>query len=100
MKYAALCAILLLAGCADTQIVKVPVPVKAEVPAELQEPFKPSVVPVFISPSDPSATSCLAPSGERDLKSLLLESTARIDALEAWGGISGTSSILAPQQPQ
>jgi len=100
MKYAALCAMLLLAGCADTQIVKVPVPVKAAVPKPLAEPFKPTAIPHFISPSDPSATSCLAPSGERDLKSLLLESTARIDALEAWGGISGTSSILAPQQPQ
>ena len=100
MKYAALCAILLLAGCADTQIVKVPVPVKAEVPKPLAEPFKPTAIPYFISPSDPSATSCLAPSGERAFKEMLLEATARLHAWEAWGGINGTSSMPAPQQPQ
>ena len=100
MKYAAICAILLLAGCADTQIVKVPVPVKAEVPAELQEPFKPSVVPVFVSPGDPKATSALTPKGEKAFKALILDLTARLHAWEAWGGVSETSSIPAPQQPQ
>lgn len=62
---------------------KVPVPVKALPPAELlaSHPF---LIPVFVAPSDPLASSALTAEGERLLRGLIEDLYALIDAWKAW----------------
>lgn len=89
-------AITLMGGCAgklppetiivkvpEIQVVEVPVPVKVEPPAELLEPLG-VVLPEFIQPTDPEASSALTPEGERLLRILLEQLLTRIEAWEAW----------------
>jgi hypothetical protein len=63
--------------------VSVPVPVKVAPPAELLAAVKPRL-PVFVSPSDPQATSGLTAEGERMLRGLIEELLGRLEAWKAW----------------
>jgi hypothetical protein len=89
--------ILLCAGCAapsplapirivETVTVEVPVFVRATPPAELvAASVAPSDgLPVFVSPSDPAATSAMTEEGERALRLWILELNARLDAWRRW----------------
>lgn len=60
--------------------VKVPVPVIVLAPEELLSPIT-APKPVFVAPSDPSASSALTVEGERLLRALLTEYAER---LRAW----------------
>lgn len=62
----------------------VPVHVKAEAPPELMAPYKPTVVPVFVAPADPTASSALTPAGEKALRDILEDLTARDQAWRVW----------------
>jgi hypothetical protein len=86
-----------LAGCAapsplapirivETVTVEVPVAVRATPPAELvAASTAPSDgLPVFVSPSDPRATSAMTEEGERALRLWILELNARLDAWRRW----------------
>lgn len=66
-----------------TVTVEVPVPVKAQPPAELltAQTFP---LPIFIAPSDPGASSALTAEGERLLRGLIEELLAKLRAWEAW----------------
>jgi hypothetical protein len=63
-----------------TVTVKEPVLVRVVAPAELLEPIK-AVLPEFVPPSDPQASSALRPEGERNLLSYIATLLARIAAL-------------------
>lgn len=63
--------------------VLVPTPVKVAPPAELVAAVKPPL-PVFVSPSDPAATSGLTAEGERMLRGLIEELLGRLEAWKAW----------------
>lgn len=65
------------------QEVKVPVPVKAEPPAELLAAVSP-LLPIFVMPSDPQASSALTVEGERALRGLIEELLQRLAAWKAW----------------
>lgn len=67
----------------ETVEVRVPVPVKAEPPAELLAPLK-VPLPVFVAPSDPNASSALTAEGERLLRALLEELLAAIESWRTW----------------
>lgn len=62
--------------------IKVPIPVRIELPPELLEPI---VVPplIFLAPSDPAASTALDAQGERSLRELLEKLKTRIRALIA-----------------
>ncbi len=86
--------LLIAAGCASDQPprtitltetieVKVPVPVRADVPDALTARID-VPTPSFVSPTDPAATSALTAEGEQRLRSLLIVLKGRIDALKAW----------------
>jgi len=87
-------AVLLTVGCHKkppvvvppeirTVEVSVPVPTKVAPPAELLAAVKPPL-PVFVSPSDPQATSGLTAEGERMLRGLIEELLGRLEAWKAW----------------
>jgi len=63
--------------------VKVPVAVLLEAPPELLMPLT-TRPPVFVSPSDPLASSALTPEEERAFRAAWFERVARIAAWEAW----------------
>lgn len=63
--------------------VRVPVPVKAEPPAELLAPLR-VPLPVFVAPSHQAASSALTAEGERLLRALIEELLATIDAWKQW----------------
>lgn len=84
-----LAVVLLLAGCVcrprvEIQRVEVPVYVEREPPLELDEPYEPEALPVFVSPDDPAASSALTPEGERALKLLIHDLLTRVRAWRAW----------------
>jgi hypothetical protein len=63
--------------------VKVPVLVRVLPPPELLAPARP-VAPHWVPPTDPAASSCLTPEGERQLKAIVADEVMRRKALEAW----------------
>ena len=63
--------------------VEIPVPVRATPPAELLAPIAPER-PEFVAPTDPRATSALTADGEKALRRLLIELTARLAAWRDW----------------
>jgi hypothetical protein len=63
--------------------VEIPVPVRATPPAELLAPLA-LERPEFVAPTDPRATSALTPEGEKQLRRLVLDLFARVDAWRAW----------------
>lgn len=63
--------------------VQVPVPFKVAPPPELLAPFK-IPLPVFISPSDPEASSALTAENERLLRGLIEDLLQRLAAWKAW----------------
>jgi hypothetical protein len=67
----------------ETVEVMVPVAVRPVPPAELLEPLK-FILPVFVAPSDPSASSALTAEGERLLRGLVEELIAHLEAWKAW----------------
>jgi hypothetical protein len=78
-----------LAGCATqerivTKEVLVPVPVKATAPDWLMVGYKVEFLPEFLEPGDPTASSCLAPKGEKALRLILTDLPGRDDAWRAW----------------
>lgn len=78
---------LLLPGCAfleKPREVRVPVYTHAAPPTELLAPLEIANAQVFISPTDPQATSALTLDGERAIKHLLLQLLTRIRAWETW----------------
>lgn len=94
-----LCSACLMTLGACTQTVKpearivpqpyaVAVPVKAPAPATLMVAFKVSLadMPIFLSPGDKTATSCLAPDGEHKLRNLMDGMLTRDQAWRAWAG--------------
>ena len=82
-----------LSGCAakdplikyEVLEVKVPVEVMATPPAELLAPIA-VATPVFISPSDPEASSALSKDNEEKLKRLILDYHDRELAWRSWSG--------------
>jgi hypothetical protein len=62
-----------------TQEVKIPVPVKAQPPAELLTPIL-APLPVFVPPTHPEASSALTAEGERLLRALLEDVLSRLAA--------------------
>lgn len=66
-----------------TETVREPVPVKTPIPPELLAAFKDLVLPLFVSPSDPQASSALTPDGERQWLAFLERVKAIQKALEA-----------------
>ena len=81
--------VLALAACAGperivTKEAMVPVAVDREVPENLKTPYKPDVLPVWIAPSDPEASSCLAPSGEKALRIILTDLPGRDEQWRAF----------------
>lgn len=93
----------LLAGCGAKQIppqtvrvvetveVKVPVPVQRVPPHELFAPIAPPV-PIFVSPTDPAASSALTAEGERLLRALIEELLGRLEAWRTWAQDPTTST--------
>ena len=87
---AAVLVVLSLTGCAaprvvvETQEVRVPVPYRVQPPEDLLQPFQPAAIPRFTAITDPAATSCLTPAGERALRELLIDLRLRIETWEAW----------------
>lgn len=67
----------------ETLEVLTPIPVKAEPPAELRAALK-FILPVFVAPSDPLASSALTPEGERLLRGLIAQLLGEIEAWRAW----------------
>lgn len=77
-----LCVAIFIVGCGNKKppvvqpprvevvTVKEPVPVPIQLPAELLAPLK-LILPTFISPSDPKATSALDAQGERDFRAVI-----------------------------
>lgn len=89
-KLAAVAIALALGACAPTaEIIRepfqvnVPVAVAPDVPASLLAPML-LIVPSWIDPTDPEATSALGAEGERQLKALIAIHRSRIEAWEAW----------------
>ena len=83
--------LVLLAGCASapeivvkTVEIKVPVPVRVEAPAELLAPYRPTKLPVFVQPAAPAASSALTADGEKALRAIIEDLTARDAAWRAW----------------
>ncbi len=90
-------ALMLLCSCGkkppvvQPQIVEVvrtvevdkPIPVTVPLPQELFDAFARLVLPVFVSPTDPAASSALTPEGERVWLAFLEQVTAIRKALEA-----------------
>lgn len=91
---AAILAVILVmvSGCARTpepaiQVKEVYIPVAQTVkpPEALYRGPIPMVdLPVFVSPSDPTASSCLAPPGEGKLRRLMVDREKRLDGWEKW----------------
>lgn len=90
----AIIPLLLLIGCHKkppvvvppeirTVEVLVPTPTKVAPPAELLAAVKPPL-PVFVSPTDPMATSGLTAEGERMLRGLIEELLGRLEAWKKW----------------
>ncbi len=87
---------LLLAGCGSTPTrepvceveiveVKVPVPVRAEPPAELMGPLVlDDPLPVWLAPSAPGATSALDGEGEIRLRMIIHRLLGEIEAWLEW----------------
>lgn len=70
----------------DTVEVKVPVLERASAPKELyRSKLSGDELPLWIAPSDPRATVCVAHPGEVRLKRLLLRSESLLDGWEAYG---------------
>lgn len=70
----------------DTVEVLVPVIAGRTAPAELvNDKIPQGDLPVFVSPLTPGATSCLAPSGETQLKAIMRNRESRLDAWQKWG---------------
>lgn len=89
MRALALCGMIFLAACAGperivTKEVLVPVPTKPEAPDWLMVGYKPDALPVWIPPSDPTATSCLAPPGEKALRLIILDQSNRDEQWIEW----------------
>lgn len=61
-----------------------PVPVRAEAPAELMAPYRPTAIPVFVAPADPQASSALTAAGEKALRDLIDDLLTRDQAWRAW----------------
>ena len=94
MRWAAVLAALAVIGCSaepERVVVRKPVEVKVPVvqkpkpPERLLGPVATEPLPAFIAPTDERATSALSPTGERQLKHLLLRMDTRIRAWETWG---------------
>jgi hypothetical protein len=86
--------ILVLAGCTRerpeplivTKEVDIPVGQPLAPPSELKRvPWPPAAFPLFVAPTDPRATSALTVDGEKNLRALMMDREARIDAWEKWG---------------
>lgn len=87
--------VLLLTGCgalerkAEPVIIRepvrveIPVPVRPTPPPELLVPLAPER-PEFVAPADPRATSALTSDGEKLLRRLLIDLTARANAWRDW----------------
>lgn len=67
----------------ETVEVKVPVPFKVAPPAELMAPLQVDL-PVFVSPSDPAASSALTVENERKLRALIETLMATVQAWRVW----------------
>lgn len=85
-------AIILLTGLAmgcGTKLVpvvtevQVPIEIKAAPPTELFVPIQ-TIVPMFIEPTDTTASSALSVEDERLLRALINDLITRIQAWEAW----------------
>lgn len=64
--------------------VKIPVATDKKPPKELLAKFT-FDLPVFVAKTDPAASSCLTPEGERRLKRMIIEMFVRNEAWKAWG---------------
>lgn len=60
-----------------------PVMVRVMPPTELLEALQPPL-PLFVTPSDPAASSALTAEGERLLRALIQEMKSRIEAWKVW----------------
>ena len=86
--------IILMTGCdsretirhvVDTVSVNVPVIERAAAPPELyRAKLETKFVPVWIAPTDPSASSCLSTHNEMLLKNLIVRDESLLDAWEAY----------------
>lgn len=65
------------------QEIKVPTPVIVLPPAELLAPFR-MPLPIFVSPSDPNASSALTVEEERAMRAWVEERASRWEAIIAW----------------
>lgn len=84
-------ALAALGGCArqhrtvvEIQEVRVPVAVMPEAPEDLVGQYRPAVVPRWLDPADPGATSALDEDGERALRRMLIELMVRDAAWRRW----------------
>lgn len=89
MRALVFCGMIFLASCATqdrivTKEVMVPVPTKAEAPDWLMVGYKAELVPKFVSPNNPSASSALTPEGERALRLLIVDLLGRDNAWREW----------------
>lgn len=68
-----------------TRDVKIPVGERLDPPIELKRaPVKPAELPLFLSPSDPRSSSCVAADSEHRLQSLMNGREALLDGWENW----------------
>lgn len=86
--------ILSLTGCAPEQRepvirtveVKVPVLERRIVPESLaRRPLSDSALPLWVSPTDPKATSCLTAEGEAKKRGIDIDTIGRLDGFLLWG---------------
>lgn len=89
---ASILAIMILSACSKADLpqpiidvvdTSIPVLQKDEAPKEL---FDRSIIkkPVFVSPTNPAATSCLTAPGEGNLKDVILMQNGHLNAWEKW----------------
>jgi hypothetical protein len=64
--------------------VKVPVPVKAQPPRELQGSEALPPLPRWVGPQDPAASSCLTPTGEDQLREREGRAVEQLGGWSAW----------------
>jgi hypothetical protein len=81
--------------------VEVPVPVRREPPVELFAPvaYPAEALPQFVAPADPQASSALTPEGERRLRALLIDLTARLAAWREWAAADSPASAAGASSP-
>ena len=91
ISFLATCCLLLTIGlcltACDTgqkiQTVNIPVAVKAIPPKALTAPIA-DPLPTFIAPTDPHASSALTAEGEKQLKILIHDLNAKVNAWTTW----------------